>query len=135
MLSNRADVLPEPYVRAFGTLQDDVPPRSWARMRRQLRREAPAVLEAVEWVDEAALGAASTGQAHLARLADGSTVVLKLQCAPPRRATAQRQPRDRRAAAPATAARPPHDPNAARASPNAARQVRGRARSLRRRPG
>ena len=79
VLSNRADVLPEPFVRAFGTLQDDMPPRAWASLAASLPKDAPSLLEELEWVDEEALGAASTGQVHRARLRDGSDVVLKLQ--------------------------------------------------------
>ena len=79
VLSNRADVLPDPYVRAFSTLQDAVPPRPWAALARTLPRDAPALTAELEWVDETALGAASTGQVHRARLRNGSDVVLKLQ--------------------------------------------------------
>jgi aarF domain-containing kinase len=79
VLSNRADVLPDPYVRAFSTLQDAVPPRPWAALARTLPRDAPALAAELEWVDETALGAASTGQVHRARLRNGSDVVLKLQ--------------------------------------------------------
>ena len=79
VLSNRADVLPDPYVRAFSTLQDAVPPRPWAALARTLPRDAPALAAELEWVDEMALGAASTGQVHRARLRNGSDVVLKLQ--------------------------------------------------------
>ena len=43
VLSNRADLLPMPYVLAFGALQDQVPPRPWPHMERQLRRDAPAL--------------------------------------------------------------------------------------------
>ena len=78
VLSNRADVLPEAYVRAFGVLQDDVPQRPWARMRRAL---GPRLAVELAWVDPVALGAASTGQAHRARLRNGSEVVLKVQYA------------------------------------------------------
>jgi aarF domain-containing kinase len=79
VLSNRADVLPDPYVRAFSTLQDAVPPRPWAALARTLPRDAPALAAELAWVDEMALGAASTGQVHRARLRNGSDVVLKLQ--------------------------------------------------------
>ena len=79
VLSNRADVLPDPYVCAFSTLQDAVPPRPWAALARTLPRDAPALAAELAWVDEMALGAASTGQVHRARLRNGSDVVLKLQ--------------------------------------------------------
>ncbi|KAL1510567.1 hypothetical protein AB1Y20_006868 [Prymnesium parvum] len=81
VLSNRADLLPSAYVRALGTLQDDVPPREWGRMERALRRESPRLLASLASVERQPLGAASTGQAHLASLRDGSRVVLKLQYA------------------------------------------------------
>ncbi len=79
VLANRADTLPAAYVRAFGTLHSSVPPRPWSRMERSLRRDAPALAGALREVNETALGAASTGQAHLATLRDGSRVVLKCQ--------------------------------------------------------
>ena len=72
VLANRADTLPAAYVRAFGTLHSSVPPRPWSRMERSLRRDAPALAGALREVNETALGAASTGQAHLATLRDGS---------------------------------------------------------------
>ena len=79
VLANRADTLPAAYVRAFGSLHSSVPPRPWSRMERSLRRDAPALAGALREVNETALGAASTGQAHLATLRDGSRVVLKCQ--------------------------------------------------------
>ena len=79
VLSNRGDVLPQAYVRAFATLQDQCPPRAWSKMEALLREDACAVGELIDTVDEAPLGAASTGQAHLATLRDGRRVVLKIQ--------------------------------------------------------
>ena len=78
-VSNRGDVLPQAYVRAFATLQDQCPPRAWSKMEALLREDACAVGELIDTVDEAPLGAASTGQAHLATLRDGRRVVLKIQ--------------------------------------------------------
>ena len=59
-------------------------PRAWSSAARcpleaLLREDACAVGELIDTVDEAPLGAASTGQAHLATLRDGRRVVLKIQ--------------------------------------------------------
>jgi ubiquinone biosynthesis protein len=79
VLANRADVLPEPYVRALGTLHDSAPQRPWPAMARRLAAEAPALFAVLGEVDPIALGAASTGQAHMATLTNGTLVVLKMQ--------------------------------------------------------
>ena len=81
VLSNRADVLPLPYVLCFGVLQDQVPPRPWPEMERQLRRDAPALWRELRSVDPAPLGAASTGQVHRCTLRDGRDCAVKLQYA------------------------------------------------------
>lgn len=85
VLSNRADLLPLPYVLAFGALQDQVPARPWRRMERQLRRDAPALWRELDGpgalVDETPLGAASTGQVHRCTLRDGRECAVKLQYA------------------------------------------------------
>jgi hypothetical protein len=79
VLSNRADVLPLPYVLCFGVLQDQVPPRAWSKMERQLHRDAPALCREMRSIDPAPLGAASTGQVHRCMLLDGRDCAVKLQ--------------------------------------------------------
>lgn len=80
LASIRPDVLPEALVRSLERLQDDVPPFShqeavdivesaWGRPLRQVLQE----------FDPRPLGAASIGQVHLARLADGRDVVIKVR--------------------------------------------------------
>lgn len=81
VLSNRADLLPSPYLSAFASLQDDCPPRAWRQMEAALRADAPSLYNQLANVTTQPLGAASTGQAHLATLRNGSVVVLKLQYA------------------------------------------------------
>lgn len=81
VLSNRADLLPLPYVLAFGALQDQVPARPWRQMERRLRRDAPALWRELRAVDETPLGAASTGQVHHMTLRDGRECAVKLQYA------------------------------------------------------
>ena len=79
VLSNRADVLPLPYVLCFGVLQDQVPPRAWSKMERQLHRDAPALCREMRSIDPVPLGAASTGQVHRVTLRDGRDCAVKLQ--------------------------------------------------------
>ena len=79
VLSNRADVLPLPYVLCFGVLQDQVPPRAWSKMERQLHRDAPALCREMRSIDPVPLGAASTGQVHRVTLLDGRDCAVKLQ--------------------------------------------------------
>ena len=81
VLSNRADVLPLPYVLCFGVLQDQVPPRAWPQMQRQMRRDAPALCCELRSIDPVPLGAASTGQVHRCQLLDGRDCAVKLQYA------------------------------------------------------
>lgn len=80
LLSSRGDILPDAYQVALSRLHD------------QARAEPPGTVEAVieaelgrplaevfDWFDPVALAAASIGEAHAARLVDGTPVVVKVR--------------------------------------------------------
>jgi len=78
LFAGRADIIPEPYVTAIGTLTDRVPQVSAARIRASLIESYGAPPETVfEWFDVVPLAAASLGQVHRARV-DGREVVVKV---------------------------------------------------------
>lgn len=80
MLSTRADVLPEVYVRELSALTNRADPEPWSTVRpvieAQLAEPADRVFRAV---DETPLASASVAQVHCATLADGRDVVVKVQ--------------------------------------------------------
>ncbi len=79
ILSVRPDVLPDPYMREFSRLQDEVPPEPFERVRPLLESELGRRVEEVfEWFDERPLSGASLSQVHRARYR-GTEVVVKVQ--------------------------------------------------------
>ena len=74
----RADILPEPYLSAIGTLTDQVPPLVSGVAERVVREELGRdVAEVFERFDPSPLAAASLGQVHRASYA-GREVVVKV---------------------------------------------------------
>jgi predicted unusual protein kinase regulating ubiquinone biosynthesis (AarF/ABC1/UbiB family) len=78
VLGARADLVPEPYLAALGTLHDQVPPVPAAEVRRILEAQygqpPETLFEAFDWTP---LAAASLGQVHRARYG-GEDVVVKV---------------------------------------------------------
>jgi predicted unusual protein kinase regulating ubiquinone biosynthesis (AarF/ABC1/UbiB family) len=78
IVGSRADLIPEPYLGALGTLHDQVPPVSAERIRTILESEygqpVESLFEGFEWTP---LAAASLGQVHRARYG-GEDVVVKV---------------------------------------------------------
>ena len=79
-LGARADVVPREYVTVLSRLQDRVPPRSFAVVRRTVEAELGAPLASVfAEFSPRPVGAASLAQVHDARLRDGRRVAVKVQ--------------------------------------------------------
>lgn len=80
LLSTRADLLPEPYLRALARLQDRVEPFSYADVEATLERELGIRIgDAFRWLDHEPLASASLGQVHRGELRSGRPVAVKVQ--------------------------------------------------------
>jgi predicted unusual protein kinase regulating ubiquinone biosynthesis (AarF/ABC1/UbiB family) len=80
VLASRADLLPQNYRDALGRLTDDVESFAFDEARLIIEQALGiAVADVFESIDETPLAAASLGQVHRARLADGRDVVVKVQ--------------------------------------------------------
>ncbi len=78
LFSSRADIFPEPYLSAIGTLQDQVPADPSERVRAVVAEEYGEPVDAVfDEFETNPLAAASLGQVHRA-VADGREVVVKV---------------------------------------------------------
>jgi ubiquinone biosynthesis protein len=80
ILATRVDLFPPDWISEFETLQDRIPPLSFAELRQQLEEDLGAPPEEIfTSLDTEALAAASIAQVHKARLADGNDIVLKIR--------------------------------------------------------
>ena len=80
VLSGRPDLLPEPYLKALGRLQDSVKPFPTADVERIVMSELGSrISKAFSRFDAEPVAAASLGQVHSAALRDGREVVVKVQ--------------------------------------------------------
>jgi ubiquinone biosynthesis protein len=80
MLSTRRDLLPEDYVRELTELQDSAAPVPYEAIAASIRRELGAdPHELYASFTETPLATASIGQAHRARLEDGTEVIVKVR--------------------------------------------------------
>ncbi len=80
LLSMRDDLLPTQMLDVLASVQSDVPPMSYEKIREQIRRELGKPPEQLfAQFEPEAFAAASLGQVHRAELADGSSVVVKVQ--------------------------------------------------------
>jgi len=79
LMSTRADLFPPEYLEEFQKLQDRVPPVPFEEIRAVIERELKQpVSEIFVSIERESLAAASVAQVHLAELAEGEWVVLKV---------------------------------------------------------
>lgn len=79
--SARPDIVPKPYVEVFRRLQDGIPPEGFDYIEELVNLELGTldISENFSSFEKEPLGAASIGQAHRAKLVDGTDVVVKVQ--------------------------------------------------------
>lgn len=79
-LATRPDLIPQEYCDELLNLADRVPPFPWSVARRIIREDLGAEPEDLfHWINSRPVAAASFAQVHLARLADGREVAVKVQ--------------------------------------------------------
>lgn len=80
LLSILGTFLPEAFQKPLEELQDRIPPRPFSEVQERIVREFGKMpKELFAHFDETPLASASIGQAHRARLTDGTEVVVKVQ--------------------------------------------------------
>ena len=80
MLATRQDILPTSYAEELSRLQDDVPPVPVEQIYEVITAElGGSVQDHFAYFDEAPLASGTIGQAHRARLKDGTAVVVKVR--------------------------------------------------------
>jgi ubiquinone biosynthesis protein len=80
LLSTRPDLLPDAYLKALATLQDDVPAISYKEVHEIVEEEiGTRISKAFSYFDEEPLASASIGQVHKATLRSGKPVAVKVQ--------------------------------------------------------
>ena len=80
VLSSRADLLPEAYLKALARLQDKVKPFPYEEVEKIVESELGVrISKAFSRFDQEPIAGASLGQVHTAALRDGFEVVVKVQ--------------------------------------------------------
>lgn len=80
LLSTRPDLLPDAYLQALATLQNDVPPIAYEEVHRIVEEEiGTRISKAFSFFDEKPVASASIGQVHKAHLRSGKPVAVKVQ--------------------------------------------------------
>ena len=78
LLSTRPDILPKAYIDVLSSLQDDVPPASWAESKQVIEAELGPVDEVFDEFDTDPISGASLGQVYLATY-EGQQVAVKIR--------------------------------------------------------
>ncbi len=80
LLSTRPDLLPDAYLQALATLQDDVPPIPYQEVHEIVEEElGTRISKAFSYFEKEPLASASIGQVHKATLRSGKPVAVKVQ--------------------------------------------------------
>ncbi len=80
LLSTRPDLLPDAYLKALATLQDDVEPIPYEEVHQIIEEEIGIrISKAFDSLEEVPLASASIGQVHRAFLRSGKSVAVKIQ--------------------------------------------------------
>jgi ubiquinone biosynthesis protein len=80
LLSNRPDIVPQPLIKEFEKLQNEVPPFDSEVAKKIIERETGASIDSLfSYFEDQPLGSASIGQVHRARLKNGQDVVIKVR--------------------------------------------------------
>ncbi|NMG05362.1 AarF/ABC1/UbiB kinase family protein [Brasilonema sp. UFV-L1] len=80
LMSTRPDLLSSAYIDELSTLQDEVPPVSWAEVEVVIRKQLKRPLEETfATINAIPVAAGSIAQTHKATLANGQEVALKVQ--------------------------------------------------------
>lgn len=80
LLSTRPDLLPDHYLKALASLQDDLPPIPYEEVREIVEYEiGTKISKAFNYFEEEPIASASIGQVHKAELRSGKQVAVKVQ--------------------------------------------------------
>jgi len=77
-LSSRADILPQPYMKELGKLQDDVPAEPFEKIQPILENDLGPIEKKFDYIDHNVLSGASIGQVYRARV-NGQEVAVKVK--------------------------------------------------------
>jgi ubiquinone biosynthesis protein len=79
IMSTRRDVFPPGLIDEIKELTDKVEPVGWERIKPVIEQQCGPIENNFAFVEEQPFAAASLSQAHLAKLKDGTVIVLKIQ--------------------------------------------------------
>lgn len=79
IISTRRELFPPELINEFKELTNKVEPVGWELIKPVIEERCGPIGEAFSYVDEQPFAAASLSQAHLAKLKDGTVIVLKVQ--------------------------------------------------------
>ena len=80
LLSTRSDLLPDAYLTELSLLQQEISPTPWEEISAVLDEELPGRVEDIfASIDHSPVATASIGQVHIATLASGDKVAVKVQ--------------------------------------------------------